>query len=121
MVDPLAGGAGGDGGGESAPSTLPASLCRLSYVPVWLVLPQTQPADGHPIPGLRAAAAPVPGRGHPDRHSISVVPVALGSFGRTWPCSAGSVPVRCRCLTDRSQWTPCLLITERAGHRRGGA
>ena len=24
-------------GGDSAPSTLPASLCRLSYVPVWLM------------------------------------------------------------------------------------
>jgi transposase len=31
-------------------------------------LPQAQPEDGHPIPGLCAGAAPVPGRGHPDRH-----------------------------------------------------
>jgi transposase len=59
-------------------------------------------------------------RVHPDRHSDSVAPAELGWFGRTRPGSAGSAPVRCRCLTDRSQRTPCLLITGRAGHRRGG-
>jgi transposase len=30
-------------------------------------LPQAQPEDRHPVPRLRAGAAPVPGRGHPDR------------------------------------------------------
>jgi transposase InsO family protein len=36
------------------------------------IYPQTQPADGHPVPGLRAGAAPVPGRGHPDRQRARV-------------------------------------------------
>jgi transposase len=30
-------------------------------------LPQAQPADRHPVPGLRPGAAPVPCGGHPDR------------------------------------------------------
>jgi Homeodomain-like domain len=98
---------------SSPPSTTAPACGSCASTPA-------QPADGHPVRRLRAGAAPVPGRGYPERPSILVVPVVLGSFGRTWPCSGGSAPVRCRCVTDRSQGTPCLLITERAGHRRGG-
>jgi transposase len=35
-------------------------------------LPQAQPADRYPVPGLRAGAAAVPGGGHPDRQRARV-------------------------------------------------
>ena len=74
-------------------------------------LPQAEPADRYPVPGLPAPATTVPGRGHPDRQRASVS--ARATTGRSWTKAAATTTSSPEPRDSTARWSTGI-------HRRRG-